>query len=48
MGRLKDRGALLEIATSMSLLNAGADILVMYHPLAAKTVMAKIEEMNNR
>jgi len=41
-----DRGAMLEIATAMSLLNAGADMLVMYHPVAAKTVKRKIAEMN--
>ena len=32
MGPEEERGALLEIATAMSLLNAGADLLVMYHP----------------
>ena len=45
-GSAAERGALLEIATAMSLLNAGADMLVMYHPVAAKTVRRKIEEMN--
>jgi acetyl-CoA synthase len=44
-GQEAERGALLEIATAMSLLNAGADLLVMYHPLAARTVKQKIEEM---
>jgi len=39
------RGALLEIATAMSLLNAGADLLVMYHPTAIHTVKRKIAEM---
>jgi acetyl-CoA decarbonylase/synthase complex subunit delta len=39
------RGALLEIATAMSLLNAGADLLVMYHPVAMRTVRQKIDEM---
>ncbi|MHB9036244.1 MAG: acetyl-CoA decarbonylase/synthase complex subunit alpha/beta [Armatimonadota bacterium] len=47
-GPEKDRGALLEIATAMSLINAGSDIVVMYHPLAAKTVKVKIAEMNRR
>jgi acetyl-CoA synthase len=42
-----ERGALLEIATAMSLLNAGADMLIMYHPTAAKTVKRKIEEMTS-
>ena len=40
-----ERGALLEIATAMSLLNAGADLLVLYHPVAARTVKRKILEM---
>ena len=44
-GAIRDRGALLEIATAMSLLNAGADLLIMYHPLAARTVKRKISEM---
>lgn len=41
-----ERGALLEIATAMSLLNAGADLLIMYHPTAATTVARKISEMS--
>ena len=45
-GSESERGALLEIATAMSLLNAGADMLVMYHPTAARTVKCKIAEMN--
>jgi acetyl-CoA decarbonylase/synthase complex subunit delta len=40
-----ERGALLEIATATSLLNAGADLLVMYHPVAARTMKRKIDEM---
>lgn len=44
-GPESERGALLEIATAMSLLNAGADLLVMYHPIAATTVKQKITEM---
>ncbi|HEY3415875.1 MAG TPA: CO dehydrogenase/CO-methylating acetyl-CoA synthase complex subunit beta, partial [Armatimonadota bacterium] len=39
------RGALLEIATAMSLLNAGADLLIMYQPTAIRTVKQKIDEM---
>jgi acetyl-CoA synthase len=39
------RGALLEIATAMSLLNAGADLLVCYHPLALRTLKRKLDEM---
>lgn len=46
-GSVTERGALLEIATAMSLLNAGADMLVMYHPTAARTVKRKIVEMNS-
>ena len=44
-GPESERGALLEIATAMSLLNAGADLLVMYHPTAARTVGQKIADM---
>jgi acetyl-CoA decarbonylase/synthase complex subunit delta len=44
-GREEERGALLEIATAMSLLNAGADLLILYHPTAARTVKRKIAEM---
>jgi acetyl-CoA synthase len=44
-GPEQQRGALLEIATAMSFLNAGADLLVLYHPLAALTVKRKIDEM---
>ena len=40
-----ERGALLEIATAVSFLNAGADLLVLYHPVAARTVKRKIQEM---
>ena len=40
-----ERGALLEIATATSLLNSGADLLVMYHPVAARTMKRKIDEM---
>ncbi|MHB9132256.1 MAG: acetyl-CoA decarbonylase/synthase complex subunit alpha/beta [Armatimonadota bacterium] len=44
-GPESERGALLEIATAMSLLNAGADLLIMYHPTAARTVKRKVAEM---
>jgi acetyl-CoA decarbonylase/synthase complex subunit delta len=40
-----ERGPLLEIATAMSLLNAGADLVVLYHPMAALTVKRKLVEM---
>ena len=44
-GHEQERGALLEIATAMSLVNAGADLLILYHPLAAQTLKRKIDEM---
>jgi acetyl-CoA decarbonylase/synthase complex subunit delta len=44
-GAEKERGALLEIVTAMALINAGADLVVMHHPLAARTVKRKIAEM---
>lgn len=47
-GKEEERGALLEIATAVSLLNAGADLLILYHPLAATTLKRKIEEMMHR
>jgi acetyl-CoA decarbonylase/synthase complex subunit delta len=45
-GPESERGALLEIATAMSLLNAGADLLIMYQPAAVRVVKRKIIEMN--
>jgi acetyl-CoA synthase len=45
-GPEEERGALLEIATAMAELNAGADLLILYHPTAARTVKRKIAEMN--
>jgi acetyl-CoA synthase len=47
-GKEEEREALLEIATAMSYLNAGADLLVLYHPLAARTLKRKIDEMMSR
>jgi acetyl-CoA decarbonylase/synthase complex subunit delta len=44
-GPESERGALLEIATAMSFINAGADLVVLYAPLAALTVKRKIAEM---
>ena len=44
-GKEEEREALLEIAAAMSYLNAGADLLVVYHPLAAQTLKRKIDEM---
>jgi len=46
-GKDEDRGALLEIATAMSLLNAGSDLLLLCYPLAAKTLKRKILEMTH-
>jgi CO dehydrogenase/acetyl-CoA synthase delta subunit len=44
-GKEEEREALLEIAAAMSYLNAGADLLVVYHPLAARALKRKIDEM---
>ena len=39
------RGELLEISTTMALLNSGASLAIMYYPKAARTVIDKIDEM---
>jgi acetyl-CoA decarbonylase/synthase complex subunit delta len=44
-GNLDERGVYWEVATSMSLLVAGAELLIMYHPKAVETIKKKIEEM---
>jgi CO dehydrogenase/acetyl-CoA synthase delta subunit len=44
-GDLTKRAAQWEIATAMSFLYAGADLLVMYHPEAVKAVMKAIVEL---
>jgi acetyl-CoA decarbonylase/synthase complex subunit delta len=44
-GNENERGALLEIATAMAFLNSGADLLILHHPLAARTLKRKIAEM---
>jgi len=44
-GAEAERGALLEIATAVTFLNAGADLLVLHHPVAARALKRKIEEM---
>jgi acetyl-CoA decarbonylase/synthase complex subunit delta len=44
-GDEKHRGAYWEIVTAMSLLVAGADLLIMAHPKAAEVVKKKIAEM---
>jgi acetyl-CoA decarbonylase/synthase complex subunit delta len=43
-GNVELRGAYWEIATAMSLLVAGADLLIMYHPQAVAAVKKKVEE----
>jgi len=44
-GNLAERGIYWETATAMSLLLAGAELLIMYHPKAVATVKRKITEM---
>jgi len=44
-GELPERLAHLEIATAMSLLITGADILILYHPEAVKALKGKIKDM---
>ncbi len=44
-GDLADRAAQWELATATSLLYAGADILVMYHPDAAKALKSTISDL---
>jgi len=43
-GDLELRGAYWEIATTMSLLVAGAELIIMYHPKAVEVVKKKISE----
>ena len=44
-GPAKDRGALLEMATAVSYLNAGSDILVMNHPRAVSETKKAIKDL---
>lgn len=44
-GPAKDRGALLEMATAVSYINAGGDILVMNHPKAVEETKKVIKEL---
>jgi len=44
-GSLESRAAYWEIATAMSLLLTGAELLIMYHPKAVEAVKKKIVEM---
>jgi len=46
-GNLEKRGAYWEIATSMSLLVAGAELLIMYHPQAVEVVKKKVQELHD-
>ncbi|MDH4217689.1 MAG: acetyl-CoA decarbonylase/synthase complex subunit delta [Candidatus Aminicenantes bacterium] len=44
-GNLGERGIYWETATAMSLLAAGAELLIMYHPKAVETAKKKIAEI---
>jgi len=44
-GNLGQRAAYWEIATAMSLLVCGAELLIMYHPRAVEVIKKKIAEM---
>lgn len=44
-GPAKDRGALLEMATAVTFINAGSDILVMRHPKAMEETKKVIDEL---
>ena len=44
-GELSERLAHWEIATAMSLLITGAEVMIMYHPEAVKAVKGKIKDM---
>lgn len=45
LGKAKERGIMMEIATATALLMAGADILVMRHPESVKYIRGLIEEL---
>jgi acetyl-CoA decarbonylase/synthase complex subunit delta len=44
-GNLSDRAVMWEMSTSLSLLYAGADVLIMYHPEAVREVKKAISEL---
>ncbi|NQT76047.1 MAG: acetyl-CoA decarbonylase/synthase complex subunit delta [Candidatus Omnitrophica bacterium] len=44
-GPAKDRGALMEMATAVSYINAGSDILIMRHPKAVEETKKVIKEL---
>jgi len=46
-GKVETRGAHIETAAAMALVNAGADLLIMYYPEAVKTIRSKIAEMTD-
>lgn len=45
-GKVTERGILWEILTATALIQAGADLLIMRHPLAAEKINKYIEELN--
>jgi acetyl-CoA decarbonylase/synthase complex subunit delta len=45
LGRARERGVMMEIATAVSLLMAGADILVVRHPDTAALLRGLIREL---
>jgi acetyl-CoA decarbonylase/synthase complex subunit delta len=47
-GNVGARGANLEISATMALINAGANLLIMYYPDAVKTVKNVIDKMRKR
>jgi acetyl-CoA decarbonylase/synthase complex subunit delta len=47
-GDVSTRGANLEISAAMALINAGANLLVMYYPEAVKTIASVIDKMRKR
>jgi acetyl-CoA decarbonylase/synthase complex subunit delta len=44
-GQLAERAAIWELSTAISLLYAGADILIMYHPDAVKALKTTISDL---
>ena len=44
-GELEDRAALWELSTAVSLLYSGADLLIMYHPVAAAALKRTISKL---
>jgi len=45
LGNLDERAAIWEIVTTSSLLLAGGDLFIMYHPTAVRVIKKKIEDM---